>query len=42
MSEHKNFRDRNAIYYDKFMRKETAAHEKMYELFRTVVRKKLC
>lgn len=43
MSEHKNLRDRNAKYYDKFIQcKDTAAYEKMYELLRTVVRQKLC
>lgn len=40
MSEHKNFWDRNAKCYDKFMSKDMAAYEKMYELLRPVVHQK--
>ena len=40
MSEHKNFWDRNAGRYDRFMRKERAAYEEMYELIRPIVRHK--
>ena len=40
MSERKNFWDRNAGRYDRFMRKDQAAYEKMYELIRPVVRHK--
>ena len=38
--EHKNFWDRNAGRYDRFMRKDRAAYEKMYELIRPVVKAK--
>ena len=34
----KNFWDRNAGLYDRFMRKDRAAYEKMYELIRPVVK----
>ena len=37
MKEHKNFWDRNAKIYDRFMRKDAAAYEQMYELLRPVV-----
>ena len=38
MREHKNFWDRNAGLYNRFMRKDRAAYEKMYELIRPVVK----
>ena len=38
MREHKNFWDRNARIYNRFMRKDRAAYEKMYELIRPVVK----
>ena len=38
--EHKNFWDKNAGGYDRFMRKDRAAYEKMYELIRPVVKAK--
>ena len=40
MREHKNFWDRNAGRYDRFMRKDQAAYEEMYELIRPVVKAK--
>ena len=40
MSEHKNFWDRNAGRYDRFMRKDGAAYDEMYELIRPIVRHK--
>ena len=40
MREHKNFWDRNAGRYDRFMRKDRAAYETMYELIRPVVKGK--
>ena len=40
MSERKNFWDRNAGRYDRFMRKDRAAYEEMYELIRPVVKAK--
>ncbi len=40
MSERKNFWDKNAGRYDRFMRKDQAAYEKMYELIRPIVRHK--
>ena len=40
MSERKNFWDRNAGRYDRFMRKDGAAYEKMYALIRPVVKAK--
>ena len=40
MQEHKNFWDRNAGRYDRFMRKDRAAYDEMYELIRPVVRHK--
>ena len=40
MREHKNFWDRNAGLYDRFMRKDRAAYEKIYELIRPVVKDK--
>ena len=40
MSEQKNFWDRNAGLYDRFMRKDGAAYEMMYELIQPVVRHK--
>ena len=38
--ENKNFWDRNAGRYDRFMRKDRAAYDEMYELIRPVVRHK--
>ena len=40
MREHKNFWDRNAGRYDRFVRKDRAAYEKMYELIRPIVKAK--
>ena len=40
IQEHKNFWDRNAGRYDRFMRKDRAAYDEMYELIRPVVRHK--
>ena len=40
MREHKNFWDRNAGRYDRFMRKNRVAYEKMYGLIRPVVKGK--
>ena len=40
MQEHKNFWDKNAGRYDRFMRKGRAAYEKMYGLIRPVVKGK--
>ena len=40
MKEQKNFWDRNAGRYDRFMRKDGAAYEEMYELIRPVVKAK--
>ena len=40
MQEHKNFWDKNAGHYDRFMRKDRAAYDEMYELIRPVVRHK--
>ena len=40
MKEHKNFWDRNAGRYDRFMRKDGAAYEMMYEMIQPVVRHK--
>ena len=40
MREHKNFWDRNAGRYDRFMRKDQAAYEKIYALLRPVVKAK--
>ena len=40
MSERKNFWDKNAGRYDRFMRKDQAAYEEMYELIRPVVKTK--
>ena len=37
---HKNFWDKNAGRYDRFMRKDRAAYEEIYELIRPVVRHK--
>ena len=41
MREHKNFWDRNAGRYGRFMRKDRAAYEKMYGLIRPVVKGKI-
>ena len=40
MREHKNFWDRNARLYDRFLRKDGAAYEMMYEMIQPVVRHK--
>ncbi len=40
MRKHKNFWDRNAGRYDRFMRKDRAAYDEMYELIRPVVKAK--
>ena len=40
MRERKNFWDRNAGLYDRFMRKDREVYEKMYELIRPVVKDK--
>ena len=40
MREHKNFWDKNACRYDRFMRKDRAAYDEMYELIRPIVRHK--
>ena len=40
MREHKNFWDKNAGRYDRFMRKDRAAYDEMYEMIRPIVRHK--
>ena len=40
MRKHKNFWNKNAGRYDRFMRKDGAAYEEMYELIRPIVRHK--
>ena len=40
MRKHKNFCDKNADRYDRFMRKDRAAYEKMYALIQPVVKAK--
>ena len=40
MRKHKNFWDKNADRYDRFMRKDRAAYEKMYALIQPVVKAK--
>ena len=40
MQGHKNFWDKNAGRYDRFMRKDWAAYDEMYELIRPVVKAK--
>ena len=40
MKEQKNFWDRNAGRYNRFMRKDRAAYEKIYALIRPVVKAK--
>ena len=40
MREHKNFWDRNAGRYDRFLQKDRAAYERVYELIRPLVRHK--
>ena len=40
MQEHKNFWDKNAGRYYRFMRKDGAAYEMMYEMIQPVVRHK--
>ena len=40
MREHKNFWDKNAGRYDRFMRKDRATYDEMYALIRPIVRHK--
>ena len=40
MQEHKDFWDKNAGRYDRFMRKDRAAYDEMYELIQPIVRHK--
>ena len=40
MQEHKDFWDKNAGRYDRFMRKDRAAYDEMYALLRPVVKDK--
>ena len=40
MQEHKNFWDKHAGRYDRFMRKDQTAYEEMYALIRPVVKGK--
>lgn len=40
IQEHKDFWDKNAGRYDRFMRKDRAAYDEMYELIRPIVRHK--
>ena len=40
MQKHKDFWDKNAGRYDRFMRKDAAAYERLYELLCPVVRHK--
>ena len=40
MQEHKDFWDKNAGRYDRFMRKDRAEYDEMYELIRPIVRHK--
>ena len=40
MQEHKDFWDKNANRYDRFMRKDRAAYDEMYALIRPIVRHK--
>ena len=40
MRQHKNFWDKNAGRYDRFMRKDRAAYDEMYEMLQPVVRHK--
>ena len=40
MREHKNFWDKNAGRYDRFMRKDGAAYDEVYALIRPVVKAK--
>ena len=40
MQEHKDFWDKNAGRYDRFMRKDRAAYDEMYELIRPKVKAK--
>ena len=40
MKEHKNFWDKNAGRYDRFMQKDRAAYDEMYVLIRPVVKAK--
>ena len=41
MRKHKNFWDKNAGHYDRFMRKDRAAYDEMYELIRPEVKAKM-
>lgn len=40
MQEHKNFWDKNTAHYNRFMRKDQTAYDKMYELIRPIVKAK--
>ena len=40
MRDHENFWDRNAGWYDRFMRKDRAAYDEIYALIRPVVKAK--
>ena len=40
MQEHKDFWDKNAGRYDRFMRKDRAAYDELYALIRPIVRHK--
>ena len=40
MRKHRNFWDKNAGRYDRFMRKDRAAYDEMHELIRPVVKAK--
>ena len=40
MKRHENFWDRNARFYEYFMRKDRKVYEKMYELIRPIVKDK--
>ena len=40
MQEHKDFWDKNAGRYDRFMRKDGAAYDEMYALIQPIVRHK--
>ena len=42
MEKRKNFWDKNAGRYDRFMHKDAAAYEQLYELLRPVVRISRC
>lgn len=42
MGSSQDFWNKNAERYDRFMRKDAAAYERLYELIRPVVRQKPC